>query len=312
MTPMARFAAAALTAAVALAGPAQAQNLSTSILRPTPVDQATGLVAGKLPGGTGSTSYYVAVDLKAGDLVTQIQVAGRPNSPKRLDFELLDQNARNAASAFVLADSEAKRDATKTYPIDSGRRYVIRLTVEGRETGTFCVLMGGTALPAAQSPGCPPLAAETPPPPPPPVARIEPPAAPPPSRVEVIRTRCEERLRVGSDFLFDFDRAEIHGVAAGLALDELGQRIRQLKKIALIEGHTDAKGTESYNQGLSERRASAVRVALADRGVPGELLRTRGLGKSRPVAPNENPDGSDNPAGREKNRRVEVVIDTCN
>jgi outer membrane protein OmpA-like peptidoglycan-associated protein len=126
----------------------------------------------------------------------------------------------------------------------------------------------------------------------------------------VIVSRCEERLRVGSDFLFDFDRAEIRH-EADAAMAEVAARIHAAKKAVLIEGHTDGKGTESYNQTLSERRAGAVRVALAGRGLPPEWLRIRGHGKSRPVAPNQRADGSDDPDGRQKNRRVEVVINTC-
>jgi len=59
------------------------------------------------------------------------------------------------------------------------------------------------------------------------------------------------------------------------------------------------------------RRAAAVRTALIERGAPGNQLVIHGYGKSSPIAPNEQPDGSDDPAGRQKNRRVEVVINTC-
>jgi hypothetical protein len=111
----------------------------------------------------------------------------------------------------------AKDEGTKSFAIDSSGRHVIRLTVEGEEIGAFCVLMGGTAMPNAKAPGClapaeeaaaavPALAPIEPPPPP-----VAVPAAPPPmpKSFEVITSRCEERLRVGSDFLFDFDRADV-------------------------------------------------------------------------------------------------------
>ena len=71
---------------------------------------------------------------------------------------------------------------------------------------------------------------------------------------------------MGSDFLFDFDRVEVRPDAEP-ALAELAQRIAAAGKSVMIEGHTDAIGSESYNQGLSERRASAVRSALAGRGL---------------------------------------------
>ncbi|MBV9456343.1 MAG: OmpA family protein [Bradyrhizobium sp.] len=329
--------------AVGLETTVRADELSTSVMRPTPVNSATGLVAGNLPGGQGSKSYYVALDLKAGDLIAQLQVAGTANTGKRVDFELLDASARMIDSVYVMAGLDPKGEATKTFPIDHAGRYVVRLTADGKESGTYCVLMGGTALPTAKAPSCPApaapvlvVAAPTPPPPaavpapapvvvpaPQPIAASAPPVVTPapvavpdvikpaPKVVEVITTKCEERLRVGSDFLFDFDRAELRPEAEP-ALAELARHVVDARKVVMIEGHTDAKGTDTYNQGLSERRATAVRIALAGRGLPYGMLNIRGFGKSRPVAPNQKPDGSDDPDGRQRNRRVEVVISTCN
>jgi outer membrane protein OmpA-like peptidoglycan-associated protein len=308
-----------LALAGGLAGAAWADDLSTSVMRPTPV--ATGVVAGPLPGGQGATSYYIALDLVAGDLVTQLQVAGTPNTPRRLDLELLDASARAVDSSYVMAGLERKGEATKTFPIDRAGRYVVRLKVEGKETGTYCVLLGGSALPNVKAPNCPappaPAVVAVSPPPAPPVVQPPPPAvAPEPPKpvaktIEVITTKCEERLRVGSDFLFDFDRAELRAEAAP-ALAELSRRVASADKTVLIEGHTDGKGTDSYNQTLSERRATAVRTALVVGGSPQAKLVVRGFGKTRPVAPNQHSDGTDDPDGRQRNRRVEVVINTCN
>jgi outer membrane protein OmpA-like peptidoglycan-associated protein len=76
-----------------------------------------------------------------------------------------------------------------------------------------------------------------------------------------------------------------------------------------IEGHTDDKGPVDYNQRLSERRAAAVQRWLAGNGgLKGVAMKTRGWGATKPVAPNTRPDGSDDPAGRQRNRRVEIVI----
>ena len=319
----------ALVFAAGFAGGASADDLSISVMRPTPV--TTGVVAGPLPGGQGATSYYVALDLVAGNLVTQLQVAGTPNTDKRLDLELLDASARASDSVYVMAGLDRKGEATKTFPIDRAGRYVVRVKAEGKETGTYCVLLGGSALPNVKAPNCPappappaPAVVAAPPPPPPAPAVVPPPPAvvqapvvvPEPPKpvakaIEVITTKCEERLRVGSDFLFDFDRAELRPEAAP-ALTELSQRIVRADKTVLIEGHTDAKGTDGYNQGLSERRAVAVRTALVVGGLPQARLNVRGFGKTRPVVPNQYPDGTDDPDGRQRNRRVEVVINTCN
>jgi OmpA-OmpF porin, OOP family len=75
-----------------------------------------------------------------------------------------------------------------------------------------------------------------------------------------------------------------------------------------IGGHADAVGSETDNQLLSEERAAVVAQALATLGVDVERMTATGFGETRPVAPNTNPDGSDNPEGRQLNRRVEVLV----
>jgi outer membrane protein OmpA-like peptidoglycan-associated protein len=70
----------------------------------------------------------------------------------------------------------------------------------------------------------------------------------------------------------------------------------------LVEGHTDSRGTESYNLDLSRRRAEAVRAYLVSRGYAAEHIRAEGIGKARPIAPNSSADG------RANNRRVEIII----
>jgi len=75
-----------------------------------------------------------------------------------------------------------------------------------------------------------------------------------------------------------------------------------------IDGHTDSKGTEAYNQVLSENRAKAAKDYLVKLGVKKDRIITAGFGELKPIAPNENPDGSDNPEGRAKNRRVEFKL----
>ena len=69
-----------------------------------------------------------------------------------------------------------------------------------------------------------------------------------------------------------------------------------------IEGHTDSVGSDEFNQQLSERRADSVRDFLAEQGVPGSAISARGFGKTQPVA------GNDTAEGRQRNRRVELVV----
>ena len=75
-----------------------------------------------------------------------------------------------------------------------------------------------------------------------------------------------------------------------------------------VEGHTDAKGDDAYNQRLSDRRADSVRQWLARQRLGSLKFSAKGFGETQPVAPNTKPDGADDPDGRQKNRRVEIVI----
>ncbi|MGH7464887.1 MAG: OmpA family protein [Longimicrobiales bacterium] len=105
-----------------------------------------------------------------------------------------------------------------------------------------------------------------------------------------------------SGLLFDFDSSVVKG-AARSNLTELANSLRNYPDTeVLIVGHTDSQGSDSYNQGLSERRAVAAKNFLVSQGVPTDRIRTEGLGESEPVASN------DTDAGRAQNRRVEVAI----
>lgn len=117
---------------------------------------------------------------------------------------------------------------------------------------------------------------------------------------------CGTTITLSDGVLFDFDRADVRPDAAA-ALDTLAAALRDTgAPTAVVSGHTDAIGSDSANQDLSERRADAVVAALRERGV-GSDLTGEGHGESRPVAANE-VDGADNPAGRQLNRRVEIFV----
>ncbi len=115
-------------------------------------------------------------------------------------------------------------------------------------------------------------------------------------------------ISLPGDVTFDFDKATIRPEARA-TLDRLAELIaRSPEGTIAIEGHTDAVGADDYNQRLSERRAAAVADYLVSKNVARERLATRGWGKARPVASNTRPDGSDDEQGRQRNRRVEVVL----
>jgi outer membrane protein OmpA-like peptidoglycan-associated protein len=122
-------------------------------------------------------------------------------------------------------------------------------------------------------------------------------------------TPTEIKIELSGDILFDFDKADIR-VAAEPALQRVVEVIRQYPKAGIsIDGYTDAKGADAYNLQLSEKRARSVKSWLVQKGgVDAKRIKTKGWGKAKPVASNANPDGSDNPEGRQKNRRVEIIV----
>ena len=119
------------------------------------------------------------------------------------------------------------------------------------------------------------------------------------------------QMTLGDAILFDLDSAAIRPDAA-----------RQLQRVAgviraraadrvLILGHTDSMGSDAHNLELSYRRAEAVkRWLVLSEGIPASFMAVQGVGAAYPVASNRLPDGSDNPAGRARNRRVEIQVAT--
>ena len=105
-----------------------------------------------------------------------------------------------------------------------------------------------------------------------------------------------------SGLLYDFD-SDVVRPEARTNLRELANSLDKYPNTDLmIVGHTDAVGTQTYNQGLSERRARAAATYLVSQGVNGGRIGTRGLGETEPVASN------DTEGGRAANRRIEVAI----
>ncbi len=127
--------------------------------------------------------------------------------------------------------------------------------------------------------------------------------------LQVKETETEIRIELSGDILFDFDKWDIRP-AAEPVLTQVAEVINKYPNAAvLIEGYTDSKGSDSYNLKLSDRRAASVKEWLVKKGgVGNKKITTKGMGEADPVAPNENPDGSDNPEGRQKNRRVEITV----
>ena len=136
-----------------------------------------------------------------------------------------------------------------------------------------------------------------PPPPPPP--------APPPVTPPVVPDN--QKITFAADAFFDFDKATLKPEGKA-KLDDLTSKLGSINlEVIIAVGHTDSIGSVAYNQKLSVRRAESVKAYLVSKGVEANRIYTEGKGKSQPIAPNEI-NGKDNPAGRAKNRRVEIEV----
>ncbi|CAA9264688.1 MAG: hypothetical protein AVDCRST_MAG42-2918 [uncultured Chthoniobacterales bacterium] len=116
-------------------------------------------------------------------------------------------------------------------------------------------------------------------------------------------------MNLSGDLLFDYEKATLKP-AAEEALKKVAVVLSQFPESKVtVEGYTDAKGGKAVNLPLSRERASTVSEWLVKNGgVNAANITAAGRGEENPIAPNENPDGSDNPAGRALNRRVTIVV----
>ena len=118
---------------------------------------------------------------------------------------------------------------------------------------------------------------------------------------------CGTVITLEDSVLFDFGSSDLRSEAS-TTLTNLATVLKDSKAPKVqVQGHTDSVSDDASNQSLSEQRAKAVTEALTSNGVTASI-ESVGYGETKPVAPNENSDGSDNPAGRRLNRRVEVFV----
>lgn len=122
-----------------------------------------------------------------------------------------------------------------------------------------------------------------------------------------------KRLKPGQKIIleriyFDFDKSDIRDESI-VELNKLLVFLNANPSVVVeISGHTDSRGEDDYNMRLSDRRAKGVVAWLKARDVPSKRMISKGYGETRHIAPNENPDGTDNPEGRQMNRRIELTI----
>jgi outer membrane protein OmpA-like peptidoglycan-associated protein len=123
------------------------------------------------------------------------------------------------------------------------------------------------------------------------------------ARLGAEETELEVRIRLPGSILFDFNSDEIRPDAERTLLELVEVLKAYGTRPVRIEGHTDSISSDAYNQRLSEQRAAAVSSWLEAHGIATDRLSTMGYGESQPAATN------DTAAGRQLNRRVEVVIE---
>jgi len=138
---------------------------------------------------------------------------------------------------------------------------------------------------------------------------VVPPAPPPAAAPPVVAPAAPvaEKVTFAADAFFDFDKATLKPEGKA-KLDDLVSKLGAINlEVIIAVGHTDSIGSVPYNQKLSVRRAESVKAYLVSKGIEANRIYTEGKGKSQPIAPNT-VNGKDNPAGRAKNRRVEIEV----
>lgn len=111
------------------------------------------------------------------------------------------------------------------------------------------------------------------------------------------------------DVLFDFDKYDLRADGLPVLDRVVGLLAAFPERSVAVKGHTDSKGEDAYNDVLSQHRAETVHRYLRERdSAQARAFDVRGFGEKQPVAPNTHADGSDDPQGRQKNRRVEIVL----
>ena len=213
----------------------------------------------------------------------------------------LATQAALAVPALAVEPPSLADTSNAGYVRDSSQRAVLSSAGDCWHTGTWtpadATIVGcdGVMAKAAAVPAPTPPA--EPPPPPAPTMQPEPPLVVPPPPQAV-----SEKVTFDTDTFFDFDKAVLKQEGKN-KLTELASRISGMTvEVVVAVGHTDAIGSDAYNQKLSERRAMAVKDFLLTQNLPADRIYTEGKGEKQPEASNKTKEG------RAKNRRVEVEV----
>jgi outer membrane protein OmpA-like peptidoglycan-associated protein len=127
------------------------------------------------------------------------------------------------------------------------------------------------------------------------------------SNILKVETTEEEEILLKNIF-FDFDKSNL----TSESVNTLANAVRFLKKNSdctiELNAHTDAKGTNQYNDALSDRRKLSAKTYLISKGIKSSRISGNSMGEGTPIAKNDDDGGTDMPNGRSLNRRVELVI----
>ncbi len=116
-------------------------------------------------------------------------------------------------------------------------------------------------------------------------------------------------MSVSGDVLFAFDSYELRPSSREVLARVVAYIQERRPPQIAVEGNTDSVGAADYNMALGQSRARSVMNFFVQSGLPGRIFTVASYGATRPVAPNTNPDGSDNPEGRARNRRVDIILE---
>lgn len=226
------------------------------------------------PDSTAWRPYWVAG-------ISYFDLDDQPNTPEPLDLGGEDEHTWQAGLGFGMSKMftdhfEFRGDVRGLYKVREDKNDAVDGALNLAVNYYF---NGPAAAPVAQAAPAPAPVAQ-------PVAA---PASMPEKRTITVQLKVE----------FDFDKAVVRNIY-GDELEAIANAMKAHGDIDLaLEGHTDSRGTDAYNQALSERRVAAVKAKLAqDYGIPASRITTAGYGESRPIADNATDEG------RQRNRRV--------
>jgi len=256
-------------------------------------DPTTGFFSSNREGGKGDDDIYYFEDktpnikkvryFLAGKVVTTDEATATQKTLDNVQVRFMDQDGK------IIQQNTTKEDGRfGTYPLEVGKNYTIITEREPYFTKRETFSMAGRVIPQEllTKPETDTTFQV--------VIRME--------KVELNKTYAVENI------YYDFDKFNIRDDAAE-ELDKFVEVLNDNPKIKVELGsHTDSKGNDEYNQKLSQQRAESAVKYLISKGISPARITAKGYGESQPIEPNENPDGTDNPEGRQRNRRTEFKV----